>query len=495
MSLSEFDRDVLRAFQAFMERAVGQVDEAGSRTPFGDRLAAHLGTAPERLPVVAEAIAEHRLVDADVALRELSGGDPDRLIGVSGGSMRMHSGLPELVAHTHARFDVGPVDFVAAASGPSATTQVVSFGAWLLEFDGTPVVVLQRAAAHEFGRQAATLEVLAPSPEVAAALLDRVRTLMVELSVLRGKVLSFHATEYGNAAGATFLERPRVAADDVVLPPGVMEMIDGHVVGIAAYREQLRAAGQHLKRGVLLYGPPGTGKTLTVRRILSATEGVTAVVLTGESIQFIGAATEIARTFQPSLVVLEDIDLVAMQRHMTPQPLLFEVLDALDGLDGDADVAFIMTTNRVSVLEKALAQRPGRVDLAVEIPLPDVAARKELFRRYAQRLDLPDEALDDAAARAEGVTGSFAKELMRRTALAAARESVPATADHLKRALDDLLSASAELTRAMLGTPRAPEQSVDDEPDDMGQRFVAFGPGARAFMTTASFELAPDEEE
>ena len=77
-----------------------------------------------------------------------------------------------------------------------------------------------------------------------------------------------------------------------------------------------------------------------------------------------------ARALQPSIVVLEDCDLIAEDRSFGhgPQPLLFEVLDAMDGLASDADVAFVLTTNRVDMLERALAQRPGRVDLAVEIP-------------------------------------------------------------------------------------------------------------------------------
>ena len=58
---------------------------------------------------------------------------------------------------------------------------------------------------------------------------------------------------------------------------------------------------------------------------------------------------------QPAIVVLEDCDLVAMDRGFsdTGNPLLFEILDALDGLDSDADVCFLMTTNRVDVLEEA----------------------------------------------------------------------------------------------------------------------------------------------
>ena len=60
-------------------------------------------------------------------------------------------------------------------------------------------------------------------------------------------------------------------------------------------------------------------------------------------------------------------------------PLLFQVLNEMDGLADDADVAFLLTTNRADLLEPALSQRPGRVDLAVEIPLPDAAGRRRLI--------------------------------------------------------------------------------------------------------------------
>ena len=61
-------------------------------------------------------------------------------------------------------------------------------------------------------------------------------------------------------------------------------------------------------------------------------------------------------------------------------PLLFEVLDQMDGMAADADVAFVLTTNRPDLLEPALAQRPGRIDLAVEIELPNEMARAQAVR-------------------------------------------------------------------------------------------------------------------
>jgi len=137
-----------------------------------------------------------------------------------------------------------------------------------------------------------------------------------------------------------------------------------------------------------------------------------------------------------------------------PKPLLFEVLDALDGLDSDADVAFLLTTNRVADLERALAQRPGRVDLAVEIPLPDGAGRLDLLRLYAQGL-FTEEGLGAATERSEGTTASFAKELVRRAVLRAALEDAEPADEHLIGALDDLLSDTESLTRSLLGVDSA----------------------------------------
>jgi ATP-dependent 26S proteasome regulatory subunit len=250
----------------------------------------------------------------------------------------------------------------------------------------------------------------------------------------------------------TFLERPSVTAADVVLPDGVLQRIRDHVVGIAEHADDLRARGQHLKRGVLLYGPPGTGKTLTVRHLLHETPQTTAVLLQGGALGLVGEAARLARAMTPSIVVLEDVDLVAAERGMFGiQPLLFEVLDALDGLDGDADVAFILTTNRADILEPALAARPGRVDLAVEIPLPDAGARRALFRVYAAGLPLSDDALDAAADRAEGVTASFAKELIRRAVLHATLQGHEVGDADLDAALTEMLEAAQGISKALFG--------------------------------------------
>jgi ATP-dependent 26S proteasome regulatory subunit len=228
----------------------------------------------------------------------------------------------------------------------------------------------------------------------------------------------------------------------------------------------LLAGGQHLKRGVLLHGAPGTGKTHTVRYLLGQLTGVTVVVLSGGALHMIAEACSVARMLQPSLIVVEDVDLIAEERGLRAgqHPLLFQLLNEMDGLAPDLDVTFLLTTNRPDMLEPALAERPGRVDHAALLPLPDAAARRRLLNLYQGKLDLDLTDPDTVVTRTEGVTASFLKELLRRAALRAA--AVPAagpsggalrvTDEHMNTALDELLDTRNQLTRVLLGAPSRP---------------------------------------
>ena len=149
----------------------------------------------------------------------------------------------------------------------------------------------------------------------------------------------------------------------------------------------------------------------------------------------------------------------------------------MDGLGEDVDVTFLLTTNRADLLEPALAQRPGRVDHAAELPIPDADARRRLMRLYQRdlMLDLADPAA--VIAQTEGVTASFLKELLRRAAMYAAEDaagpgpdamSAPLTVRdiHMNAALDELLDSRNQLTRALLGgraadsRPASPDLAV-----------------------------------
>ena len=145
---------------------------------------------------------------------------------------------------------------------------------------------------------------------------------------------------------------------------------------MARNSERLRASRAASQARLLLYGPPGVGKTHTVRFLVSELVDTTIVELTGETLGAIRDACSIARSLQPSMIVVEDVDLIAQERdhYGGETPLLFTLLNEMDGLAEDADVVFLLTTNRADLLEPALASRPGRVDQAVHIDVPDRAS-------------------------------------------------------------------------------------------------------------------------
>jgi DNA polymerase III delta prime subunit len=290
-----------------------------------------------------------------------------------------------------------------------------------------------------------------------ARLLAELDQLRSDLNVYRGHLIDVSLDPMGRMSLA-FASPASLSRDDVVLPDTVLARVERHALGVADHREALLSAGQHLKRGLLLYGPPGTGKTHTARYLLGQMKTYTRLVLTGRALVAVGGVTDLARSLLPAAVVLEDVDLVAEERTLGPasSPVLFDLLDAMDGAAPDADLLFLLTTNRADLLEPALAARPGRVDVAVEIALPDAAARERLLVLYGRNVPLELTAADInlAVERTDGTTASFMKELIRRSVLEALHDDpalTTVTGAHLTRALDDLLDTAQAVTRTLLG--------------------------------------------
>ncbi|NGN64478.1 AAA family ATPase [Streptomyces sp. A7024] len=458
--LAEFGR----LFRDFLDQVVHREDAAEDRSLM-ERLADHLGARPEEIPVVKGGYAAYDHANVHLALERWfsSEGRTHELIGLTGAG-RVHDSLSEILeaAQRRDRFILGAVDYAYLPVAPGEELACVSFGIYLGTDGDERYAVLLRGPSDEYGHDKVELEVLAPSREAAKRFLGGIDGLIREHNVFRGKILSFEGSDFDDGIGPfRFHSRPGLSEGDIVLPDGVLERIERQIVGVARRREVLRAAGQHLRRGLLLYGPPGTGKTHTVRYLLSRLPDFTAVVLAGPTIRFVGAACALARQLQPALVVLEDCDLVAEARDFSEgeQPLLFQVLNEMDGLGDDADVAFLLTTNRADLLEPALAQRPGRVDMAVEVPLPDVPGRRRLFGLYGGRLGLGEEDVERVVERTDGTTASFTKELVRRSVLFAAEREEKTAARDVEAALDELLSDRDLLTRRLLGV-------AGEEPDD-----------------------------
>jgi len=456
--------DVARLGKRLMRQAVrlARADETSVR----HLLAGHFGTDAPGLPIVSANWPNYDHVNVQAGVDAWLA-KPGREHQIAGLTAFRHAdfGLADLVQPgPWQHVGLGSVTTVSLPAGPDGQTRPCVQCAIYLVHDGAgPLALLLRGPEEHGPSDEVTIEVACASQEQAQQAVDEIRRLAVEHNVFRGHVIAFGSEIFGPGRGTllSFLDRPRVRRDEVILPAEVLAGIERQVLGVARHSGRLTASGQHLKRGVLLHGAPGTGKTHTIRYLLSELAGVTVVVLSGSALGMVGAACSVARTLQPSLIVVEDVDLIAEERDFGPgeHPLLFQLLNEMDGLGEDLDVTFLLTTNRADLLEPALAQRPGRVDHAALLPVPDAGARRRLLHLYRGNLQLDLADPDAVIARTEGVTASFMKELLRRAALRAAEEEdgdadgapLRVTDAHLSAALDQLLDARHELTRVLLG--------------------------------------------
>ena len=422
------------------------------------RVTGHLGCTLAEVPNVSASFPGWELVNLQRGLDAyLSQHSPHASwFGVSGAG-RGHQDLIDMLATArhHGGYELGAVDYTTVATGPDTTAEAIALGLIRSNApDGTPIIIGVRGPRASFGEPNATLQILAADRHAATAAIAAIEQLMFTHNIFAGQLLSFDHHEHRGNEMVTFLPRPQLAADEVVLPEGMLDLIERHVVRTPDQTRYLAEQGQHLKRGLLLHGDPGTGKTHTVRYLLSRLNHATAIVLSGPAISMLGTAVTLARRLAPSVLVLEDVDLIAEDRTMSygSQPLLFELLNRIDGVDADVDVTFVLTTNRVDTMERALVDRPGRVDLAVEVPKPDADARERLLRLYARHAELtlpnPATLIDQM----DGVTASFVRELVRRAVLASLADT-PAhlTQDILQSVLDELDDERQALTRSLLG--------------------------------------------
>ena len=401
--------------------------------------------------------------DLQLAVDELFNQKAIRAIGIK--QQYAHEKVDLTALWTSGRQAVGlaPISYEELEIGELEPIKCQINGLWLLQENNERyAVILSRLTDYSDGFTI-MVEVSGPQGEATAdisrSIFARIEQIINEARTYRGKVLSLERSSHysGRSEGISVHNMAKVTQDQIILQKGILDELERTVIRFCEQREQLRQLGMSTKRGILFYGPPGTGKTHTVRFLASRLQGHTTFLITAEQIGLLPEYFALARLMQPVIFVIEDADLLAKAResmHDTGQEVLLNhLLNEMDGLKDDADILFILTTNKPEVMEEALIARPGRIDQLIEFPKPDESCRLRLIDLYKGNMTL-DEALTALLiAKTDGVTASFIKELMRRLAQYAIERNgngEVAKAD-IDQALTEMLFSNKQLNRSILG--------------------------------------------
>lgn len=373
--------------------------------------------------------------------------------------------LAQCFMHTeHNRVLVSAPSYEDVDIGDESPMRCLSSGAWFFENNGMRCVVVLSPAGRYGQMTGSQLQFAVRNcPEgtqFTAKFFDQLETAVRTSGTYRGRILSLEMEEHsysGQSSGIQVHQLQAVTREQVILPAQTVELLERNVVNFVQQRPALAKLGMPTRKGLLFYGPPGTGKTHTLHFLIGALKGHTTLLVTAEQMGMLKEYMTLARLLQPSIVIIEDVDLIAREREQhnnaCSESLLNQLLNEMDGLRPNADILFLLTTNRPDALEPALASRPGRVDQAIEFPVPDDTGRQKLIRLYSAGMKIPDELMPDLVRRTEGVSAAFLKEFMRRTAQFHLERSGTGVIEHqdLDAALDEMLVMGGRLNQSLLG--------------------------------------------
>jgi ATPase family associated with various cellular activities (AAA) len=257
------------------------------------------------------------------------------------------------------------------------------------------------------------------SRDVANRFFAEIEERRQRLSIYRGKVID-PVVAPGSIQTIGFRAIRPVTADQLVLTDEVRNLLHRSVLSFYQHRDTLQELGIDLKRGLLFHGPPGTGKTSISLYLAGHLPHFTICFVSGERLLYPREICRMARYLQPTMLVFEDIDLVAQERNSNGlATVLGELMNQIDGCEPTDQVLFILNTNSLERLEHAVKNRPGRVDQIIALPMPDRSQRELLLRTFARNLKLAADDLSRVLEATEGTTPAMLKEIIKRAAVAA----------------------------------------------------------------------------
>ena len=214
----------------------------------------------------------------------------------------------------------------------------------------------------------------------------------------------------------------------------IMEIVD-FLKNAAKYRE----LGAKIPKGALLVGPPGTGKTLLAKAV-AGEANVPFLSISGSDFveMFVGVGASRVRDLfdqakkkAPCIVFIDEIDAIGRARGKNAgfsgnderENTLNQLLTEMDGFQTNSGVIILAATNRADILDKAL-MRAGRFDRQIEVGLPELSERREIFDVHLRKLKLDkDLDRDFLAKQTPGFSGADIANVCNEAALIAARHN------------------------------------------------------------------------
>ena len=237
--------------------------------------------------------------------------------------------------------------------------------------------------------------------------------------------------------GAEIIDKPNITYDDVGgLKKQMMELREA-VEDPLLRPELYKKVGIEPPKGVLLVGPPGTGKTLMAKAVANATKATFIRLVGSELVQkYIGEGARLVRELfdlakekAPSIIFIDELDSVGAKRldgstsgDREVQRTLMQLLSELDGFTPTSNIKIIGATNRPDILDEALL-RPGRFDRIIDIGLPDIEGRTEIFRIHTSYMNI-DGLIDIKilATMSDGASGAEIKSICTEAGMLAIRD-------------------------------------------------------------------------
>jgi transitional endoplasmic reticulum ATPase len=238
-------------------------------------------------------------------------------------------------------------------------------------------------------------------------------------NLFRGKALT--ATEHDNGLVLEVTDLPVVTRSNVIVPESVWLEIDLNVAAVTTQRELMTKLGLGVRRGVLLAGPPGVGKTMICQVIAREMLGPFTVIAVdaraGQS-ALAGVYKE-AHTLGPTLIVLEDLDLIVGDRRKSSNTRALSEFLAVMDTDPSVPILTLASTNDVTALDAA-SIRTARFDSIIEIGYPNRDAAAQILSTYLREVPGGDgvDAQTVAARFGNEISGADVREIVRRTVLA-----------------------------------------------------------------------------